>query len=105
MKTRVVILFLIAFLLTGCAVAIGSAAQANVGSLVVNSEGDPVAAGESQAVVEAVEPPASSEASNSQRFGGMWVFLLSVTGLIFGILTGLYLASRSPEEKEPQAYF
>ncbi len=104
MKTWCVILFLIAFLLTGCAVAIGPAAQANVGSLVVNSEGG-LAAGESHAVVEAVEPPASTEASNSQRFGGMWVFLLSVTGLIIGILTGLSLASRSPEEKEPEAYF
>lgn len=104
MKTRYVILFLIPFLLTGCAIAIGPAAQANVGSMVVNSEGGP-AAGESQAVVEAVEPPASTAASSSQRFGGMWVFLLSVTGLIIGILTGLYLASRPTEEKDSEAYF
>lgn len=104
MKTRYVILFLIPILLTGCALAIGPAAQANVGSVVVNSEGGP-AAGESQAEGKAVEPPASTTTSNNQRFGGMWVFLLSVTGLTIGILTGLYLATRQTDEKEPGGYF
>ncbi len=99
-------LCLIPFLLTGCAVAIGPAAQANAGSLVINPNEETTAAvGESRPVGKAIEPPASTPTSSSQRFGGMWVFLLSVTGLIIGILTGLYLATRQTDEKEPEAYF
>lgn len=98
MKTQTLLLLLLFLFLTSCALAIGPQAQANAGSIVTNThEGATAVVGVGNQVQTPAEPLPAATAANSQRFAPIWVFLLSVTGLIIGILLGLYMVTREPE--------
>ena len=101
---RVLLLVVLTLFLTGCAVAVGPNAQANVGSTVANADdGATAVIGVGNDVNTAIAPTAVPAANNG-RFTPMIVFLLSVTGLIIGVVAGLYVSTREGHggyEKQP----
>ncbi len=105
-KTKIVLLLLLTALLTGCAVAIGPQAQAQAGSPVIHvDEGATAVVGTDNQVQTPVEPLPAPAATDGYRSAPMWIFLLSVTGLIMGILLGLYLTTREPENAKMDGYY
>ncbi len=104
LNSRVLVLVLLAFFLTGCAVAVGPNAQANAGSIVANADdGSTAVIGVGNDVNTTVAPTAVP--ANSSRVAPMIVFLVSVTGLIIGIVGGLYLSTREENGNEKQPDF